>query len=316
MTISLISRRLTMLALSAAISLSSAATIAMDGTGGLVPNSLHKCELVAASVGQPTASPVASPAASPMATAIASPVVEPGTISTDLQAATHAILDCMSENNTEILQQVTGEKFRGSWLGFEDEVSNDDLELILPQMPKLPYQLVALDVTDSTDASAIATVQFTVGRQLHTAKWNYSLATVDGKRTWRVDQATDLPTETPAKAATVELTINDGSIAINEKTAKSGDVVLEISNDGKQPHEALIVRAPDGTEAADFAAAPTGLPEGSTFIGQFTIPAGESGEMVLIDLRPGTYTVVDLLPNEIGLPNVSDGMITTFIVKD
>jgi hypothetical protein len=52
-----------------------------------------------------------------------------------------------------------------------------------------------------------------------------------------------------------------------------------------------------------------------SYIGQATVPAGSNGTLLLSGLQPGTYTIVDLLPNAEGLPNLGDGMETTFTVE-
>jgi len=50
-------------------------------------------------------------------------------------------------------------------------------------------------------------------------------------------------------------------------------------------------------------------------VGQETIPAGETRTLVFVDLAPGTYTVVCLLPDEDGVPHVALGETATFTVS-
>lgn len=331
--------RLTAIAITAMLAITSVASATEDGTGGSLPESLHQCEIVAAQwtaseespeaspVASPIASPVASPIASPVASPIASPVASPvvSTISAtpvaeedaltdDLVAASHSILDCMSDNNLEILLQVTGTEFRGSWLGFGSSISDDDFSVLLPMMPNLPYALVNVENALAEGNTATATVTYTAGRQLITREWTYELMSEDGQDYWQAKSETVVPTEIPTDAATIQIVINDGSFELNTTTVSSGNIVFDVTNVGEAPHEVLLVRAPAGTNAGDFAAAPNGLPAGSTFVGQVTVPAGTQGKIVLLDVRPGTYMIVDLLPGESGLPNVSDGMFVEFSV--
>lgn len=299
------------IALITLISFPAIAAAVEDGTGGSLPDSFHQCDIVVASWNETTASPEASPIASP----VASPVVETDPLTTDLEAATHAILDCMSDNNLELLLELTDEPFRGSWLGLDMSISDDDFSVLLPMMPNLPYALVEIEETSVDGDTATAIVKYTTGRQLITSEWTYQLISIDGQNVWQVQQQSSLPTEAPENASVMELTVDDGSFTFDSASAEAGDIVINVENVGDLPHEVLIVRAPGGTEAADFAAATSGIPDGATFIGQVTIPAGTEGSIVLTDVRAGTYTVVDLLPDATGMPNVSNGMIEEFTVE-
>ncbi len=292
-----------------------------DGTSGTAPEPTANCALAPATwqpaATTPVASPVASPVTSPEASPVASPVVEDAEtdpLKDDLTTTADAILVCMSENNVEVLTQVTGPAFRGSWLGFGVDISDDDFAALLPMLPKLPHQLVSVDDATVSGETATATVTYTVGRQLHRSEWTFKLVTVDGTQAWQVQSENMQAAQAPAGAASMDLTIADGSFTLAAPSVPGGDIVINVSNTGQQPHEVLILKLPAGTGAAEIAAAPTGIPEGGTFIAQATVPAGTQGTIVLTDVRPGTYTVVDLLPDANGMPNVSSGMITTFEV--
>ena len=307
------------IALSIGLSISAVSAVAEDGTSGSVPESMNTCEIVAAqyepALASATATPMASPVSSPMASQVASPVVEADPLQDDLTAASNSILSCMSSNDLDGLTRNTAGEFRGAWLGVGGSVSDADLEPLLQLMPVLPYELVSVSDASVEGETATATVEYLQGRQVHKAEWTFRLTTVEDENVWQVQtQALQTP-EAPADAAKTDLTVADGSFTFSEAELTEGNIVINVTNNGKQPHEVLIVRAPEGTQAQDFAAAPTGIPTGGTFIAQATIPAGSSGTIVLSDLRAGTYTVVDLLPDAAGLPNVSNGMLTTFTVK-
>lgn len=336
------SRTLISIGLTVLLSFSALGTSAEDGTSGTLPDSIHRCEIVTAAwspteetpvaspVAPDPATPVASPVASPVAIAspVASPVVteeaevaddeaatEDEALIADLQAASHSILDCMSDNNLETLLALTSEEFRGSWLGFDSGLSDDDFSIILPMLTNLPYALVGLEVVSAEDNTATAIVHYTTGRQLKTGEWTFQLVSIDDQQAWQVQSETPLPTEAPEGAAKMSLIMEDGAFFIDAASYPAGDIVIDVVNLGTLPHEALIVRVPEGTEAADFAAAPSGIPDGGTFVAQVTVPTERGGTIVLVDIRPGTYTVVDLLPDASGNPNISNGMIATFTVE-
>ena len=304
------------IALSLGLTLSAVSATAEDGTSGSAPEALNTCEIVAAQYKpQIAATPLASPIASPMASPMASPVVEADPLATDLERAADSILSCMSANDAESLTTLTSAEFRGSWLGMGGSVSDADLPAILALMPALPYELVSVADASLDGETATATINFLQGRQQLTATWTFKLTTVEDKNVWQVQSEAMLPVEAPADAKVTTLTVDDGSFTFSEATVAEGDIVINVKNVGKNPHEVLIVRAAEGTGPADFAAAPTGIPAGGTFIAQATIPAGSEGTIVLSDLRAGAYTVVDLLPDAAGIPNVSSGMHTTFTVS-
>lgn len=308
--------RILSIALTAILAFAAVTTVAEDGTSGTLPESFHQCEIVAANYSAtPAASPVASPIASPVATPVDSASTENDVLTEDLEAATHAILDCMSDLNLEVLLQVTGEEFRGAWIGFGSRVSDEEFEILLPMIASLPYALVDVQDTQADGDNATATIRYTIGRQMVTSEWSYTLVDIDGQNVWRVQSDNKIPSEAPEGASELQIVINDGSFAINTDSVASGDIVIDVTNVGELPHEVLIVRVPAETEAADFAAATNGIPSGGTFVGQLTLPPGTQGNLVLTDVRPGSYTIVDLLPGEDGLPNVSHDMITELTVE-
>jgi uncharacterized cupredoxin-like copper-binding protein len=52
-----------------------------------------------------------------------------------------------------------------------------------------------------------------------------------------------------------------------------------------------------------------------TYIGAATTTAGNEGQLVLVDLDPGEYTIVCLFPDPEGIPYLAQGMEATFTVE-
>ncbi|MCA9834479.1 MAG: hypothetical protein KC435_11055 [Thermomicrobiales bacterium] len=323
--------------LALSLSLSVVPAFAVDGTSGSTPTPNVTCALHPAApissfgatpaVATPIASPViatpvvATPMASPVSPVVATPIaendeVEASPLDKDLAAAATSILDCMSENNADVLTGITSADFRGSWLGLGGPINNEDLAALLPLMPQLPYDLVSVQNSTSNSDTATTEITYTAGNHLITATWDFTRVKVDGSEVWRVDAEEIVPTAAPEGAATVKVTLADGSITFKPATVTGENVVLEVTNTGKQPHEILILRVPNGMDVGEILAAPTGIPADATFIAQSSVPAGESGTVVLTGLRPGTYTVLDLLPDDTGMPNAAGGMVTTFKVGE
>lgn len=299
--------------LAGSLSLTAVVSATEDGTGGITPEDILTCQIVpAAWQSAPAATPMASPVSSPVASPMPEQAVD--LLTADLTTATDSILNCMSENNTEALIRITGPDFRGTWLGFGTTMNDADFAALLPMLPKLSYELVSIENAAVEGDIATATVNYTVGRQLLSSQWTYALTEANGKPSWQVQTEIVQAGVAPEGAANVDLAIADGSFTFSASPVQGTDIVINVTNTGSQPHEVLVMRVPEGVGASQIAAAPTGIPVGATFIAQATVPAGEEGTVILTNLLPGTYTVVDLLPDASGIPNVSSGMITTFEV--
>jgi uncharacterized cupredoxin-like copper-binding protein len=57
------------------------------------------------------------------------------------------------------------------------------------------------------------------------------------------------------------------------------------------------------------------LPQEVTYIGAATVTAGNEGQLVLVDLEPGEYTMVCLFPDPDGIPHLAQGMEAAFTVE-
>jgi hypothetical protein len=125
-----------------------------------------------------------------------------------------------------------------------------------------------------------------------------------------------LPTPAPTDAAIIQVDIGDLWFALNETTVDSPDVVLRGRNTVAEDHEMLVLRLAPGYTTADLLRA-TGpdLPAEVTFIGELPIPGGGDGDLVLVDLEPGAYTIVCLFPDAQGTPHLAQGMEADFTVE-
>jgi hypothetical protein len=122
--------------------------------------------------------------------------------------------------------------------------------------------------------------------------------------------------ELPANTATLEVTVKDNAYSLKDAKVSGPSVAISATNNDTVDHEVLVLRLEgDATTKSLLQSPGPSLPEGITFIGQITVPAGETGTLLLSGLQPGEYTMVDLLPNAEGLPNLMGGMEVTFTVE-
>jgi hypothetical protein len=180
--------------------------------------------------------------------------------------------------------------------------------------------LTVEDVTRSGDDRATALVTQVVGNQLMRAEWTFEPAPTDERRAresvWRLAGERQLPVAAPPDARPIDVEIGDRSFTLDESTVAGPDVVLSGSNVSDEDHEMLVLRFAPGFTAADLLrASGPDLPEAVTYIGAATVLAGDDGDLVLVDLEPGQYTLVCLFPDQVGTPHLAQGMEATFTVE-
>jgi uncharacterized cupredoxin-like copper-binding protein len=114
----------------------------------------------------------------------------------------------------------------------------------------------------------------------------------------------------------IDIEIGDRSFTLDETLVAGPDVVLRGSNVSDEDHEMLVLRFTPGYTTADLLrASGPDLPQEVTFFGAATVLAGDDGELVLVDLEPGQYTLVCLFPDQAGTPHLAQGMEATFTVE-
>ncbi|HEU0164853.1 MAG TPA: hypothetical protein VFQ54_07385 [Thermomicrobiales bacterium] len=282
--------------------------------------------------GTPGASPAATPQASPVVPVVITPTTAPtGTppptaadlLQHDLTATSAAIVGCLSEGKAPTLVKLTGDDFRGQLIGSDQAIGADDFLSLADTLPVLPYHL--LTVTDATvdedsarsdNITATAVVTYTVGKQIRAGTWTFHWTKVDGKAAWVLESEAPRAPAAPDGAAKANVTIKDNKFQLATGSFPDADVSFTIKNEDAADHEFFVIQL-GGSVKADSLLTNTGpgLPKGVTFIGQVTVLAGDSSQIVLTGLAPGTYTVVDLLPDDEGIPHLSDGMEATFTIK-
>ena len=262
------------------------------------------------------ASPASSAAATPPL--LASPVSPTTTaLENDLTASATAVLKCLSGGNVDQLITFTSDTFRGQLIGSDQPINATDYAVLAPTLPVLPYSLISVtDVTSSGKDAASAAVTYSVGKQIRTATWDFTLGKVNGKQTWTLQSETPTAVTTPATAAKVDVAIKGNAFTLSPAKINSKDVLFTIKNGDAEDHEMLVVQLASGTKSdALLTNTGAGLPKGVTFVGQVTVPASGEGQLLLSELAKGTYTVVDLFPGKDGLPHLSGGMEATFTVE-
>ena len=191
--------------------------------------------------------------------------------------------------------------------GGGERMTREDYVALAPSAPVIPVTVVSVGQIEFASAdTAIAQVITVQGNQLRTEVWTFlfqrnrqsSTTPTAGDGHWLVDQVALLPSTAPDAASAAQAVESDGSIAITPNPIPGPDVIFTVQNTGEETHEFLVLRLVEGATLAELIR-PTSdtFPVHIEFIGQETIPAGETGTLVLVGLEPGDYTVVCLLPD-------------------
>jgi hypothetical protein len=259
---------------------------------------------------------------SAVATPVAAPTPDPiEALTTELTAVAEALAACLSEGDVETVTELAGERYLGQLFGGSVPLPAAEYIAIAGQLTPIPTRIISLtSVEQLANDRAVAIAAHVVGNQLMLAEWTFEPAP-DGARAagesrWRLAGEQQRPAPTPRGAAIIEVEIGDRSFALDESTVQGQDVVLRGSNAAAEDHEMLVLRLAPGYTTTDLLRA-TGpdLPAEATFIGELPIPAGDTGDLVLVDLAPGAYTLVCLFPDAQGTPHLAQGMEAVFTVE-
>lgn len=281
------------------------------------------------------ATPIASPdsdSATPIsdiATPIASPVSEGATptsddavltpnqqVEADLNVTVASLISCLNDRSFDVYAAMTSDDWHGAIFGLGEPLTAEEFEDFAPVLPDVDTSLVEVNNLQVLDETTVSVdVQYTTASQLHGGTWTFTHGRVEGLPTWILQSETPLEVTAPAGAATLTLTMADDGYTLSPSSATGTDLVLAVSNPTDNLHEALVLKLGEGAETSTLLQTTSGsLPDGFTFVGQASVSPGGSGNLVLVGLEPGTYTIVDLLPDENGLPHLGSGMEITFTI--
>jgi uncharacterized cupredoxin-like copper-binding protein len=266
---------------------------------------------------EPAASPIAADAATPV-----QPAPDPiELLSDELTAVAESLAACLSTGDAKTVTELAAERYLGQLFGSSVPFSRDEYVAIALELTPIPTRIVSLEnVTPSSDDRATALVTQVVGNQLQRAEWTFEPAPSGERRSgesrWRLAGERQQPVSAPRGAAPIDVEIGDRSFTLDERTVSGPDVVLSGTNVSADDHEMLVLRLASGYTTADLLrASGPDLPREVTFIGATTVTAGDEGDLVLVDLDPGVYTLVCLFPDPEGIPHLAQGMEETFTVE-
>jgi hypothetical protein len=232
---------------------------------------------------------------------------------------------CLTSGNAETVTELVTDRYLADAYGGGERMTREDYLALAPFAPVIPVSVVSVgQIQFSGQDTATAQVVTVQGNQLRNEEWTFlfrlnrqaSATPTAGEGHWLVHQVALLAPEAPTGASEAGAELPGGSIAITPDDLEGPDIVFTVENTDEETHEFLVLRMVDGATVDDLIRPTTdGFPGNMQVIGQETIPAGETRTLVFVDLEPGDYTVVCLLPDGDGVPHLALGETTTFTVS-
>lgn len=234
-----------------------------------------------------------------------------------IETLVETVAACQSEGQAKRLAAIVTPRYLGDAFAGGGELPVDAYLALAPELPRAFLGIRSVEnVRVASSGNISAEVTAVRARQLVRAQWRFVPDPAKEGR-WLVDGAKPLPVEAPEGADTAEITLKDGRYAPGRLRVEGPSVAITAENAGKADHELLVLQITDeGVDVADLLlATDPGLPDGVRFVGQQTVLAGETAELVLVSIKPGEYVIVDMLPTADGIPNLSLGMMAELIVR-
>lgn len=101
---------------------------------------------------------------------------------------------------------------------------------------------------------------------------------------------------------------------LDQTSAPAGDIAFNVTNTGEYPHEMVILQLPEGVTVEALFEDESLFAQVQFFGFTFAEPGQAAMPLVLVDLPPGTYTVVCFVDVPEGVPHVMRGMVIEFEV--
>lgn len=130
------------------------------------------------------------------------------------------------------------------------------------------------------------------------------------------DTVADASASRPAEPRVIEVGAGDFFYEMAD-TIAAGAVTLQLTTSGQELHHLQLVRLADGKSAADLFAEMQGdaPPAWATLVGGPNAPVpGAATSRVTLDLTPGEYVALCVIPSPDGTPHVAKGMSKSLVV--
>lgn len=248
-------------------------------------------------------------------------------IADQITAVVDSLAACLTSGNAQAVSELVTDRYLGDAYGAGQRMTKEDYLALAPSAPVVPVKVVSVDTVAFASSDTVTAQVITIqGNQLRTEDWTFlfrrsrtasATPTAEaGDGHWLVHQVAVRDSAAPQGAAEMKAVQSDYAIKLTPTDVKGSDLVVTVQNTGKETHEFLALKLDSGA-SLDELIRPTSdtFPTNMQVIGQETVAPGETRTLVFVDLAPGTYTVVCLLPDADGVPHLALGETATFKVS-
>lgn len=227
-----------------------------------------------------------------------------------------AVAACQSAGDWETMSRLVSQRYLGQVYGGGPSMSRPTFVELAKSFPTISVRFRDFeDFRLLDDGRAIASVKLIVGQQLTLDRMTFIESNTVGA--WLIDSAETRRVDPPREYDQVRVVIEDNSYTPATLSAEGANIEIVVTNEDDVDHEVLVLRFEPGvTSSVLLTSTGPGLPAGVSYLGQVTVAADDKETLVLVGMNPGTFTLVDLLPNDLGVPHLSFGMEATLIVTD
>jgi hypothetical protein len=225
-------------------------------------------------------------------------------------AAVENVVNCANAGNAEAVVALLTTNF------LETEFGTGNPYDLLAELPLVPGTVESLgDVQTHDDGRVSADVVYTglffTPNMLSHERWYL----IEEEGYWKVDGVVELPIEAEG-ATVVEAEMLDYAFNLSQTSAPAGGpIVFKVRNGGQYPHELVVMRLPEGI-TADQLLEDESLFEQVQFFGVTFAEGGQQAEdFAMVNLEPGTYTIVCFVDVPEGVPHIARGMVHEFTIE-
>jgi hypothetical protein len=226
-----------------------------------------------------------------------------------------AVAACQSAGDWETMSRLVSQKYLGQVYGGGPSMSRATFLELARSFPVTGVRFRDFEDFRLGDGEALASVKLIVGNQLTLDRMSFIESNTKGA--WLIDSAETRKVDPPRDHDEVRVTIQDNRYDPAALTAEGRNIELVVTNEDDVDHEVLMLSLDEGVgPSALLTSTGPGLPLGVHVLGQLTVPAGDKEVLVLVGMKPGTFALVDLLPNDLGVPHLALGMQGTLTVTE
>ena len=238
-------------------------------------------------------------------------------LATGLETLVRAYAACQTSGDFATMSRMVTESYLGQVYGGGPRMARSTFLELAGALPTPAVRFRSFDDMSTEDDGQIrANVKLVVGNQL-TFERLYFIEEEQRPGVWLINATEPLRVQPPREHSTLDVSIAGDQYSPAQLTAVGPTIEVNLTNSDIEDHEFLVLKFPEGIGPGALLIAPgPGLPDGVEYIAQVTIPGSTSTNLVLVGMKPGTYTVVDLLPTESGVPHLALGMQATLTITE